>query len=700
MSFIEDFIYKPEQQKVLETAIGGSIDILRSRVDEIDRNIVLSKLLTYKRIQFQRIDITNVAYSLNSLLNNSQVISLMGGSKNTTMAKRLEMWNSMTSLEQANILDMTGYYLEFTDNILSNLTDDLKNRRFDIVDFELCDLENNMLVRNVDYVFFDNKLMLLKEFLDSSSNYKKKYLIMKNIVIDIGLTESVLGGFMHMPSNKELTKVEYNEILKGFTEAASKGPNIGEYRSALNRYKSLEGVRVYDKTNADATRRHFWGSDNKIGDFTSFDFIVSMPVQLVYKPEKLQYIINFFNQTKPAYTNFIFSPELTITDVIPMKAKPTLFKMNSWMSGILDKLPSKIIPEYFNNHWFSESYLLHQEVTHKPVKTPIYTAHDKWLEIIEKETTTSYMPINNILDLIPNKTLLTGYLETSFIDKVQIGKGIGADSYRLDEDYFDLQVIADPIFSKILRDIADVITYKSSKISVQATPNLLDKHVYTEKFTNYGETDTIDKVKIINTKPLDDSYETDSDDYVDMQGISDPLLVIPKHNTHDILSANELKTKIDSITTVIDNIYHIESFKSFYSFDINERINLFNPSLLTEAISLKEEVHVIEQELIIPDSITGMIKNSGKVTVLNAKNLYDRMSNEDIASKTIIVTPSDNAYLSSKANIVECDSIFDCDYSEESCMVLDSVPDNYNENIKADFISRELISLELIPKNN
>ena len=108
----------------------------------------------------------------------------------------------------------------------------------------------------------------------------------------------------------------------------------------------------------------------------------------------------------------------------------------------------------------------------------------------------------------------------------------------------------------------------------------------------------------------------------------------------------------------------------------------------------------MEQELTIPDSITDMVKNSGKVTVLNAKNLYDRMSNEDIASKTIIVTPSDNAYLSSKANILECDSIFDCDYSEESCMILDSVPDNYNENIKADFISRELISLELIPKNN
>ena len=70
MGFLEDFIYKPEQQQVMKTAVGGALNMLKARVDEVDRNINLSKLLTYKRIQFQRIDITNIAYSLSSLLNN------------------------------------------------------------------------------------------------------------------------------------------------------------------------------------------------------------------------------------------------------------------------------------------------------------------------------------------------------------------------------------------------------------------------------------------------------------------------------------------------------------------------------------------------------------------------------------------------------------------------------------------------------
>ena len=152
MGFLEDFIYKPEQQQVMKTAIGGALNMLKASVDEVDRNINLSKLLTYKRIQFQRIDITNIAYSLSSLLNNSQVISLMGGSKNMSLAKRREVCNSMTALEQANILDMAGYYLELTDNILASLTDDLKKKKFDIIDFQLCDgiaagaLPNRVLV--------------------------------------------------------------------------------------------------------------------------------------------------------------------------------------------------------------------------------------------------------------------------------------------------------------------------------------------------------------------------------------------------------------------------------------------------------------------------------------------------------------------------------------------------------------------------
>ena len=625
MGFLEDFIYKPEQQQVMKTAIGGALNMLKASVDEVDRNINLSKLLTYKRIQFQRIDITNIAYSLSSLLNNSQVISLMGGSKNMSLEKRLEMWNSMTALEQANILDMAGYYLELTDDILSSLTDDLKKKRFDIIDFQLCDLGNNLLIRNVDYVFYDNKLMLLKEFLDDG-NYKKKYLIMKNIVIDAGLTESVLGGFMHMPSNKELTKVEYNEILKGFTEAASKGPIIGEYRAALNRYRSLEGVRVYDKLNADPTRRHFWGDDDKLGEFTKFDFIVSMPVRLVYKPEKLEYIINFFNQTKPAYANFVFSPELAVTDTIPMKAKPTLFRTKSWMSGIKDRIKGKAIAEYLSSHVFEESFLLNTRVKHQTIKTPIYHAFDKY-DLFEKETRATYLVAEHILDIISHKTQVLGFLTNSFLDRVQIGKGIGADSYRLDEDYFDAQVICDPLFAKIIIEVADIIECRNSHIVMESILSPTDNITYKEVPSKIFSISLNDYVKVFNNSN-DYIYISDEDDYLDSLVMYD-------------------ETQLLGITK-----------------------------------NLTDSIPPISEDL----------------SILNAKNLYDRMNNVDVASKSVSTECLDKAHMVSKANILKCDSVFICDYMEENCMVFDSAPDEYSENIQADFISTESIHLELIPK--
>ena len=626
MGFLEDYIYKPQQTQVIKNSISGVFDILKSNIDEVDRNVNLSKLLTYKRIQFQRIDITNVAYSLTSLLNNSQVISFIGGNKNTSMQTRLETWNSMTALEQANILDMAGYYLEMTDNVLSSLTDDLKRKKFDIIDFELCDLQNNLLIRNVDYVFYDNKLILLKEFLDHN-NYKKKYLIMKNIVVDAGITESVLGGFMNMPSNKELTKVEYNEILKGFTAAASKGPIIGEYTEALNRYKSLDGIRVYDKVNADPTRRHFWGDGTNIGDFTKFDFIVSMPVQLVRKPEKLDYIINFFNQTKPAYANFVFSPELLTTDVLPLKSKATLFRTSGKMSGLKDKIKNKSIGEYLSSHKFEESFMLHKRVNEQAVKTPIQRVEDSFI-LFGKETKTYYDFILNIIDIIPQQTKVIGKLSVPMFDRAQIGKGLGGDSFYLDEDYFDTQVLSDPLWSRIYTDFTEYIGYNNSSIvreSVQQIKDTIRRYEVAQRDASLGLHDT---VKVFN--PLNDYvYCADEDDYLDSPTLND----------------------INNLCMMPNNL--------------------------------------IDR---IPDMNEGL-------SILNAKNLYDRMNNVDIANKILSTSCSDSVQFVNRANVLVCDSIFDCDYTDETEMILDSAPEGYDEYVQAGLVGREAICLELIPKN-
>lgn len=865
MSFLEEFMYQPEQKEIMSSAISGALDIVKSSVGETERNINLSNLLTYKRIQFQRIDITNIAYSLNSLLNNSQVVSLMGGDKSTSMSKRIESWHSMTAVEQATILDLAGYYLEFTDDILSTITDDLKKRRFDIVDFELCDLENNTLTRNIDYVFYDNKLMLLKEFLDSSSNYKKKYLIMKNIVIDIGLTESVLGKFMHMPSNKELTKVEYNEILKGFSASAAKGPIVGEYRTALNRYKSLEGVRVYDKMNADPTRRHFWGTGDRIGDFTKFDFIVSMPVQLVYKPEKLDYIINFFNQTKPAYANFVFSPELPITDTIPMKAKATLFKTSGSMTGLKDKQRYSDSQKGMLNISFHDMYrtllvsnneiiyetdkdhcvdvIIMNDYTHTLVKGVVSNISDY---LSHRVDTTKYFSHYQTKDNIPSKSIVSLKQSNSYTDKIQLSK-MRLDMYSLDDDYFDIQIIDDPVFSKVTKLLSDIMARGKSTISLLQNQDIVDVQEYTEINKKRLEISFRDVTKVI-LKDTDDNYVVDGDDYLDSLELSDDIKLLQKQlitevsdninriesitfsqreniqekidpktvvtmdstvgyidKVHffslgsdaytldedgfdlqifddpvylknirsfgDVLSHKESTISLKSLEQIDEDIQHAENISGSLKNGFKDKIKvikssgriddsyevdssdhadmpaindpteivivgklktpidlLINPksailrkttSRINDKVqhknSLKaitkvdftkkadkiksaETFHKVRSSANLKELFANNIKNSGKVTILNAKNLYDRMGNEDIASKTMITSASDNAHLSSRANIVECDSIFVCDYAEESCIVLDSVPENYNSDIKADFVSREVITLELIPK--
>lgn len=739
MSFIKDFIYKPEQSSILESSLSGVFDLLKSNVDEVDRNSNISKLLTYKRIRFQRIDITNVTYTLSSLLNSSHIVSLIGGSRNTSMEKRLEIWNSMKALEQADILMMAGYYLELTDNVMSTITDDIRKRKFDVIDFELCDVGNNLLVRNIDYVFYDNKLVLLKEFFNDA-NYRKKYLFMKNIVIDYGLTEGTLGEFMHMPSNKEITKVEYNEILKGFTEAASKGPIIGEYGTALNRYKSLEGVRVYDKINADETRRHFWGNNDVMGDFTNFDFIVSMPVQLVYKPEKLDYIIKFFNSTKPAYANFIFLPELVETDTIAMKAKPTIFKTKGSMSGIKNTLKKKdSSANYFSRHFFMEDYLLNRRAKHHTIKMPMHRTLDVY-NLFEKQTSTTYSLLEQIIDLIPQKTRVIGNLKVPFLDRAQIGKGLGGDSYRLDEDYFDTQSLSDPLWSRLFTDIFDFIGHNESSIKLVAIESIIDLMPMKEKHVKMLSAGMSDNVKIFNDYN-DYTYISDENDYFDslilydnknmlgaVSGLIDSIpdmydskiakqgLLLSKENIKKInkvtgnlsISLNDIllnkssfryfdvtKSVIDNIPDIYDNVI-IKNGTLSLSENIN-KINSITGNLnisLSDILLKKGSLKYFDVRKNMRDNIM----SSQLLVMLYEKTLYDRIRNIDIANKTMLTTHLDKSTLTNKANILKCDSIFNCDYSDESCISFDSAPEEYSENENTDFVSRESIHLEFIPK--
>lgn len=335
-NFFDEYLYRKEELNILSKAYEGAFGMIKDTVDEVSRNANISKLLTYRRIKFQTIDASEATYTLSSLLNNNSVMTAMGIDPNMSLNEKIKLWETLNISDKMSVLDTAGYSILLTSFQKIESAEDHSSVKFNVVDFEITDINNVPLIRNIDYMFSDNKLFILKEF-SVSEAYKKKQLILKNIVIDTNATEDILGVPLNIPYSNEFTKTDYNETLRSFIQAAAGGPTLNKLEVALSKYKVLEGVKVYDKYNAPDDKRAFWGAQGFLGDLTAFDFLVSLPISFLYNAEKLEYITNFFSQIKPAYTNFTFAPQLLIVDKLILKYKKDVIKL-----GIVSKLKDNI----------------------------------------------------------------------------------------------------------------------------------------------------------------------------------------------------------------------------------------------------------------------------------------------------------------------------------------------------------------------
>lgn len=353
-NFFDEYLYKKEEYDVLQKAYQGAFGIVKSHVDDIARNTIISKTSTFKKIRFQMIDVSNALYTMSSLLNNNSVIAIMGLVPSTPYDQKLEAWSALSPSQKADILDVTGYSILLTSYSAITDSDNYSSAKFNIVDFELSDINNNHYVRNVDYVFRDNKLFILKEF-SINETYTKKSLILKNITIDTNSTEDVLGVPLNIPYSDQFTKTEYNETLRSFIQAAAGGPTLANLNIALARYKTLEGVKVYDRHSAPPSKKSFWGFDGYIGELTAFDFLVALPLTFAYNSEKLDYIANFFNQIKPAYTNFKFIPQKTTTDRLILKYQKDKLSMTP-VFNIPEKITHKETKKFMTFKILNDGY--------------------------------------------------------------------------------------------------------------------------------------------------------------------------------------------------------------------------------------------------------------------------------------------------------------------------------------------------------
>ena len=354
--FYKDFLYNKDQATILNKAYKGVFDLLLYKIQEIDRNNIVSKILTYQKIRFQRIDATNAMYTINSILNDASLLTSLGINPYSSLEIKRNMWNNMSKIEKANLIDMAGYSIMLTSIIKLPDNNQTEVMNYNVVDFELSDMSNNTFIKDVDYVFYDNKLILLKEFsLDDA--YKRKFLILKNIIIDTNVSESKLGTSLEIPFSDDFTKTDYNEIMKGFVRAAAGGPTLKNLDSSLGGYKALEGTKVIDKYNATSGDKNLWSYEKSVKQLTPFDFLVSVPVSFLYKPERLNYINKFFSQIKPAYSNFIYAPNLLVLDALKLSEKDDIISFNS-LYTFNDKLDREDFARFVYNISISKESII------------------------------------------------------------------------------------------------------------------------------------------------------------------------------------------------------------------------------------------------------------------------------------------------------------------------------------------------------
>lgn len=313
-NFYNDFLFEKEQIPILLKAYKGAFNLLLHQIKEVEMNKNIKTMLTYRNIQYQRLDVTKILYSINDIVNNLEIMTAMGMSNQTAYSTRVSKWEALTLEDKAKYLDLGGFSLQLNSAIhFGDIGTDL-SAKYEIINFDLCDIYNEPLEINIDYAFFDNKLVLLKSF-PLDDYYKRKFLIMKNINIDINTIEDNLGEPLNIPYSSQFTKIDYTEALKAFTKAAAGGPTLSNLTDALTKYKLLESMKIYDKHNAQGSRKQLWSYDNgKFAEYTDFDFLVSLPTEFINKADKLEYIKRFFDIIKPSYTAYNLIPEIIFNE--------------------------------------------------------------------------------------------------------------------------------------------------------------------------------------------------------------------------------------------------------------------------------------------------------------------------------------------------------------------------------------------------
>lgn len=656
-NFYNDFLYKKDQLEILKRAYSGIFKILISSIQETDSNNIVSQMLTYKRLAFQRIDITDALYLVEDLLNDSGLAATIGITPDMSMVLKKKIWSNTPKIDKARLIDEAGYSISLTSFV--KLPDsNNKKSNFNIVDFEVIDMHNNALIQNIDYFFYDNKLIILKEF-SMDETYSKKFLILKNIVIDTNIAEDKLGRSLNIPYSEDFTKTDYVETLKGFTQAAAEGPKIKNLEIALGKYKMLEGIKIIDKKNA-GDEGIFWKS-NQYG-LSPFEFLILIPENFISKADKLNYVKDFFKQIKPSYSNYVFVPSITSAyDRLDLRNAKTYFDTQG-SSIFFNKLNAKnTMNSLLSLSLDDKSKFLMKN--YGCIDGELFYDHNATCDILIMDgSSISNLAQYKYRDSLKYSSYIDSFITQDKVDNISYIEKFNK-SFSFDhKDIFSIK--KDSVFNQSLLETNDKFDFKKEQI-VQKSGDLLRKDYL--------------KIRNKDTKVCNDAELKNKDVLkIKKDNISNQSLLIAndkfnfqKHHTINVLGSHFKKDSIifkhkDKKICVGPELRHKDVFK-------NKKDEVINNSYF----KTNDKINV---------------KEADNTQILNDFYNNDKINKKECKPKFIPTHEKKDTLLFSKVqNIIVCDKNISCD-DISSLLILDK--GEYIENSSP----KDFISIELIPK--
>lgn len=298
-NFYRDFTFDDSALHLLLRTNEEVFQMFEDQILQTRNDMSISTMMAYRTFPFRTVNLAPLAYNLEQLLRDPQVVAALG-LHNMTARERLVAWSQVASSNKSKILSDNNFFSAIT----ARRVIDLAEPR--IVEFAARDNVGHPLRFIEDIAVHESKLFLLSERAAALSKSSTK-LNVEDIYVDYNSPENLVGRNIGMTYDGSVSKPEYRDFLQMVVYASLGGPTIGNIERALNSLADWSGVQVSDMYSAAGLKKAYWDGASGSSTLSPFDFLISIPLQHFSGEGKLALFNRFLKIIKPAYTNYLIS---------------------------------------------------------------------------------------------------------------------------------------------------------------------------------------------------------------------------------------------------------------------------------------------------------------------------------------------------------------------------------------------------------